>query len=204
MTCSLPDNTRSLPLVSPASVPPASVPGRSPAAEQRRFVTRLLLRLGVPAADVEDAAHDVFLLSCRRHLDLADGEDWHGWLCVTARYVGLNRRRAVRRESARRSFPQKELVLESEDRSLAPDDQLAARQLCRLLAEACERLSNEQQSAVRGLLEGGSAAEIALEQRTPVATIASRLRVSRLALRRHLHRRGWPVDPAQPAARRAA
>jgi DNA-directed RNA polymerase specialized sigma24 family protein len=163
-----------------------------------------MLHFGVPAADVEDAAHDVFLLSCRRRIDLSGSEDRHGWLYLTARYVGLNRRRSLRREAARRSFSADEAALEREDRTSAPDEQLAAQQLCRLLAAGLEQLSDAQRSAVSCLLEGCSATDIAVEQRAPVATVASRVRVSRLALRRHLQRSGWPVPPALPDARRAA
>lgn len=190
------------------SPPPSPVPrvggSGSPAAAQRSFVARLMLHFGVPAADVEDAAHDVFLISCRRRIDLSGSEDRHGWLYLTARYVGLNRRRSLRREAARRSFPPDEVELEHEDGTSTPDEQLAAQQLCRLLAEGLEQLSDDQRSAVRCLLGGCSAADIAVEQRAPVATVASRVRVSRRALRRHLHRHGWPLPAALPDARRAA
>src|SRR5688572_31352206 len=115
-----------------SSVPPAAGSSGSRAAEQRRFVTRLMLRFGVPAADAEDAAHEVFLISCRRRVDLAGSEDRWGWLYLTARYVSLNQRRSVRRESVRRCGPREELERASADAALAPDEQLAAQQLCQL------------------------------------------------------------------------
>lgn len=196
-----------LPRLSRTAGVPSSLPrgtSGSPAAEQRSFVARLLLHFGVPASDVEDAAQDVFLISCRRHLELASREDRHGWLYLTARHVGLNRRRSLRREAARRCFPRDEVELEREDGAGAPDEQLAARQLCQLLAEGLALLSDEQRNAVSHLLQGCSAADIAVEQRAPLATVASRVRVGRVALRRHLHRRGWPLSPALPDAKRAA
>jgi DNA-directed RNA polymerase specialized sigma24 family protein len=163
-----------------------------------------MLRFGVPAADAEDAAHEVFLISCRRQVDLTGSEDRSGWLYVTARYVSLNQRRSLRRERTRRSCQPEALEGARAHASLAPDEQLAAQQLCQLLAEGVEQLSLVQRGAVCALLDGNSPADIAQEQRTPLATVSSRLQVSRQALRRHLHRRGWPVAAAPPAARRAA
>jgi RNA polymerase sigma-70 factor, ECF subfamily len=164
--------------------------------EQRRYVTRLVRRFGVPAADVEDAAQDVFLISYRRQIGLDGVDDSAGWFFVAARYVCLNRRRSLRREAARRCFVRADAEAESVPGGLAPDEWLASRQLCGLLEGALARLKPEQQSVlVSSVLEDRTATEIASEQRAPVATIASRLRVGRQALRRDLHRHGWPVYP---------
>lgn len=200
-----------------SSVPRPPGASSAGAAEQRSFVTRLMLRFGLPPADAEDAAHDVFLISCRRQHELASREDRHGWLYLAARNVSRNRRRSLRREAARRSYqhdlPQRggardgaTALVEpaADDAGVQPDQWLAARQLGELLAEGLEQLSDEQRNVVRGALDGQSPAELARELDAPVATIASRLRMSRLALRRHLHRRGWPLGPAATALQRAA
>ncbi|HEU4580347.1 MAG TPA: sigma-70 family RNA polymerase sigma factor [Polyangiaceae bacterium] len=170
--------------------------------EQRSFVTRLMRRFGVPSADVEDAAQEVLLISHRREKEVDANDDRRAWLYQTARYVSYNRLRALRREARRRSFAPLDLDAQRAGTSCAPDDWAASRQLCALLTSALEQLRQEQRSVLlASLLEEHSVAEIALEQAAPVATVAARLQVGRRALRRHLHRRGWPVQPAAAGAR---
>jgi RNA polymerase sigma-70 factor (ECF subfamily) len=165
--------------------------------EQRNFVTRLMRRFGVPAADVEDAAQEVLLISHRHRKEVDASDDRRAWLYQTARYVSYNRLRALRREAQRRSFAALEVEALRARAGSSPDDWLASRQLCALLTNALEQLRQEQRSVLlASLLDEHSVAEIAIEQAAPPATVASRLRVGRQALRRHLHRRGWPVRPA--------
>jgi RNA polymerase sigma-70 factor (ECF subfamily) len=164
--------------------------------EQRNFVTRLMRRLGVPSADVEDAAQEVLLISYRRQKDVGADDDRRAWFYQTARYVSCNRLRALRREAQRRSFAPLDVEAQRAEAACAPDDWLASRQLCQLLSGALEQLRQEQRSVLlSSVLDEHSVAEIALEQDAAPATVASRLRVGRRALRRHLHRQGWPVRP---------
>lgn len=167
--------------------------------EQRIFVTRLMRRFGVPSADVEDAAQEVLLISYRQQKEVDASDDRRAWFYQTARYVSCNRLRALRREARRRSFAPLDLEAQRSDPGCAPDDWLASRQLCQLLSGALQQLRQEQRSVLlAAVLDQRSVAEIACEQHAPAATVASRLRVGRRALRRHLHRQGWPVRPATP------
>ena len=190
---------------STARVPGAALPVAAPSLEalprlreQRHFVTRLLRRFGVPPADVEDAAQDVLLISYRRQIRGDDGDDRRGWFYQTARYVSCNRRRARRREAARVHFGPLDVEAQRAEATVAADEWLESRQLCQLLARSLEQLRQEQRSVLlSNVLEGRSAAEIARELRAPLATVVSRLRVGRRALRRHLHRQGWPLCQRQ-------
>jgi RNA polymerase sigma-70 factor (ECF subfamily) len=165
--------------------------------EQRDFVTRLMRRFGVPSAEVEDAAQEVLLISYRQAQQGDAGDDRRAWLYRTARYVSYNRLRALRREAQRRSFAPLDIEALRAEAGCAPDDWLASRQLCQLLSAALEQLRQEQRSVLlASVLDEHSVAEIAIEQHAPPATVASRLRVGRRELRRHLHRQGWPVRPA--------
>lgn len=180
----------------PAAAPVRALPRLR---EQRHFVTRLMRRFGVPSADVEDAAQEVLLISYRQQKEVDASDDRRAWFYQTARYVSCNRLRALRREAQRRSFAPLDLEAQSADAGCAPDDWLASRQLCRLLSGALTQLRQEQRSVLlASVLDEHSVAEIAVEQHAPPATVASRLRVGRSALRRHLHRQGWPLRPAAP------
>ena len=169
--------------------------------EQRNFVTRLMRRFGVPSADVEDAAQEVLLISYRRQKEVEASDDRRAWFYQTARYVSYNRLRALRREAQRRSFAPLDIEAQRAVADCAPDEWLASRQLCRLLSSALGHLRQEQRSVLlASVLDEHSVAEIALEQHAPPATVASRLRVGRRALRRHLHQQGWPVRPTSPGS----
>jgi len=64
------------------------------------FVIRSLRRMGVPAADVEDAAQDVFVVAARRLADFAETHE-RSFLYGTAARVASERARAARRQRAR-------------------------------------------------------------------------------------------------------
>jgi RNA polymerase sigma-70 factor, ECF subfamily len=150
-------------------------------------VRRRVRACGVPHADVDDAAQDVFLALERRRAELAQHPELRGWLDVTARWVSQNRARARRRESKRRCDLGDALDRAVAERSEEPDRLLSRRQTCSAFQRALRSLRAEQREAIwLAALEGYSAAEIAADVDAPVATIASRLRLGRLRLRRLL------------------
>lgn len=67
------------------------------------FVFRVLRRLGTPAADVEDALQEVFLVVARKLPEYAERGGMRAWLFTIARQVALHapRRRASRAPPAR-------------------------------------------------------------------------------------------------------
>jgi len=69
--------------------------------EHFTFVWRCLRTLGVPRAQLDDAAQEVFLVVHRR-LDTFEGKaSFRSWLFGIVRHVAFNQRRSVRRKSGR-------------------------------------------------------------------------------------------------------
>jgi RNA polymerase sigma-70 factor (ECF subfamily) len=63
------------------------------------FVFRNLRRLGVPAAQVDDAVQEVFLVVHRRQGELAECASVEGWVFGVVLRVASDHRRALRRKS---------------------------------------------------------------------------------------------------------
>jgi RNA polymerase sigma-70 factor (ECF subfamily) len=79
-------------------------PGLGPAElypQLRLFVRRVLARLGTPAADVDDLAHEVFFTLHRKGCTFTHERAARAWLYATARRVAANDRRARSRAALR-------------------------------------------------------------------------------------------------------
>jgi RNA polymerase sigma-70 factor (ECF subfamily) len=90
----------------PAFVPAATAPlsDLEPAALYRggiAFVRRALAQLGVPAADVDDMAHEVFITLQRKGLSFSCTRAARAWLWAAARRHASNHRRARTRAASR-------------------------------------------------------------------------------------------------------
>jgi RNA polymerase sigma-70 factor (ECF subfamily) len=154
----------------------------------RDFVRGLVRKFGVPAADVDDAAQDVFIALQRHASELLESET-RCWLYGAARYVSLNRLRSLRREAAYRCFSKRDMDEFIDRAALGPEDASVSRGVLKLLQHALEALNPEQSAAILlADLEGYSAAEVARRAQVPTATVSSRLRVGRQLLRRKLRR----------------
>jgi len=196
--------TRALALAPQTPQSASSSPGTRPCAvedfetiyrERCRLVGRFVRHFGVPEADVEDAIQEVFVVLYRRWLreDVpANGRVTRlreptlitkSWLYLAARYVCLNRRRALRREGRRRSFAPVEFDFFPDERALDPFQQVALRQICRLLLDVIARNSLTQ-ALILSRVEGRSLTEIGALVGVPAQTVASRLRLARLAIER--------------------
>jgi RNA polymerase sigma-70 factor (ECF subfamily) len=147
---------------------------------ERRRIAGILRRLGVPAADVEDAVQDVFLaLHARFHL-LERGAALPKWLVAVAVRVSSNRRRSLRRAARYRSDVELKVDDIVDVRQVAPDDWSSDNERRLLLARALERLdSNKRQVFVLAEFEEHSMEEIAKLTSSSRNTVASRLRVAR-------------------------
>jgi len=163
-------------MVNTALEPPPA-PERPTFAEVYRselaYAWRLLRRLGVSEADLEDAAHDAFLVVHRRLTDYDPARPLRPWIAgITVRVASERRRRAHRR----REVP---------DASLDPvDTRVAAEQERRearvLLARALEALRPDRRVVVvLHDLEGHSMPEIVEIVEAPLNTLYSRLRLGR-------------------------
>jgi len=149
--------------------------------KERGRVSRLVRRLGVPPADVEDAVQDVFLALHSRFHQLDRGAGLHLWLAAAALRVCSNRRRSVLRRSAglrlNRELPVEEIV---DSRQILPDERSADNERCRLLARAIARLDeSRRQVFVLAELEERTAEEIAKLTCVSRNTVSSRLRIAR-------------------------
>lgn len=146
-----------------------------------RFVWRNLARLGVPEADIADAAQEVFLVVHRRLAEFDQRCKVSTWLYRICFNVASGRRRLahVRREVAcDHSQLDQTLVTQS-----ASSDQLA------LFDRLIEGMEIEQRAVfVLFEVEGYSGPEIAEMVNCPLPTVYSRLRLARAAFARAAER----------------
>jgi RNA polymerase sigma-70 factor (ECF subfamily) len=130
------------------------------------YVCRNLGRLGVPQGDLDDAAHEVFLVLYRRWGEVDPARPIRPWLFGVARRVAADAR-AKRRE----------VVSELPDVS-EPVDPLAAQR--DLVWHAMRALDDDRRVViVLHDFEGHTGAEIAAMLDIPVNTVHSRLRLAR-------------------------
>lgn len=151
--------------------------------EHHDFMWRSLRRLGVDAADVEDAVHDAFLVVARRMVEFAGRSSLRTWLFAIAIRIAQSRRRDHQREA--RHLQRYE---ESAAPRAAPDPRMQHEirvTLHQLLAEL-----EEGQRAVFIMieLESMTAPEIAAALELKLPTVYSRLRLARVAMRRAVAR----------------
>lgn len=153
------------------------------------YVQRVLLRFGVPEADVEDALQEVFLVVAQRLDSYVERGAMRAWLFVIARQVSLH----VLRANKRRARHASDVVSVS-----APDDphtSLQRREAVALieafLAQLDERLAPVFQLAE---IEQLSVPEIAAALGVKLNTAYSRLRLARGHFERWLAR----LEEAEP------
>lgn len=148
-----------------------------------RGIWRTLRRLGVAAAQLDDAAQDVFVVAYRRLAEF-DGRSLRGWLyAIAVRVASDYRRGAARRQS---------LPLAESLPTLVPDPGRASElnESVRILHSLLGELDETKRIAfVLGELEELSAPEIAEVLGVNLNTVYSRLRAARgdfdAALKRH-------------------
>jgi len=168
--------------VSSASVSQAgSSLSRAAAAFDQEFdhVYRTFRRLGVPRADAEDLAQDVFVVMCRRWSDFQTDRPLRPWLTGIAHHVARDHaRKHSRREVATAD-------IEHEDEAPWPDAQLASARARQLALQALAMLSEHHRSVlVRHELDGISIRAIGGEWSLPFFTVAARLRRARVRFTR--------------------
>lgn len=143
-------------------------------AEHAEFVWRSLRRLGVPAADVDDALQEVFLVVYRRINEYEDRGLMRAWLFSIGRQVASHYHRGARRSEERhRGLPVTALPRD-------PEEVLARREAERFVHDFLEKL-DEPRRLVFYLsdVEGLSAPEVAAALDTNLNTVYGRLRQAR-------------------------
>lgn len=159
-------------------------------------VSRWARRFGVPAPDVEDVVHDVFVVAFRRRSDFDPGRAAFGtWLFgVTAKVVQARRRRERWRARLRRAFPwwgdeagvRSPRVADAAEASTSVDRDEATELLHALLGEIGEKYRT---AIVMFELEGLTCEEIAAAVGCSLANVYVRVHRGRkklaAALARH-------------------
>ena len=157
------------------------------------FIWRLLRRLGVPEANVDDATQQVFCIATRRINEIAEGSE-RSFLFGTALRVASDDRRSARH----REEPKSEL-----DQHVSPDpspEELAdVRRRRQLLDEILDSMPIELRMVlVLFELEQMTKSEISAMLDIPEGTVMSRLRRAREEFKARARRRltrGRKVEP---------
>ena len=149
------------------------------------FVCNLLLRLGVREADVEDAAHDVFVTFHRKLAEYDPARPVRAWLAgIAVRVASDHRRRAHHRREVQA------LPIDAVDPSPSAEDEVDASKTRALVLEALEDVREERRPVlVLHDIEGLSAPQIAEALGVPLNTVYSRLRLARADMRAAVHKR---------------
>ncbi len=143
--------------------------------EHFELVWRSLRRLGVPAADVDDAAQRVFLLAARKLANITAGSE-RSYLFGIALRVASHARRAIKR----RGEIGDDALAAHEDPVPAADELLDQRRARDLLDEVLASLPLDVRAVfILFELEQMTLAEIAALIGAPQGTAASRLRRGR-------------------------
>src|SRR5258706_2687831 len=154
------------------------------AQEHLDFVWRCLRRFGVPAADADDAAQQVFLVAADKLSDVPVERE-RAFLFATAARVAANARRSIRR----RQSAYDNLSQAPDEPSASQDelsDQLRARALLdQVMADMPEDL---REVFVLFEIEEISIQDIATTLEIPIGTVGSRLRRARQAFQQAVTR----------------
>ncbi len=148
----------------------------------REFLPQVLKwarALGGPTSELEDIAHEVFLVVRRRLADF-DGENPAGWLYrITGRSVRDHRRKAwFRKIMSRRGEPDELDGIVAVDRPI--DELLEARRVSRTVEKLLDGMNVKRRVAfVLFEVEGLSGEEIATLEGIPVGTVWRRLHQAR-------------------------
>lgn len=137
---------------------------------------RVLQRLGVREAELEDAVQDVFAVAFRRRSDFHGGSKASTWITGIAIRVAHDYRRRVGRKPTEALDQHRHL----EDAKQSPDETVIRSQAGKVLLSLMDQLEPTQREVfVLAELEQLSAPEIASLTSTPVNTVYSRLRLAR-------------------------
>jgi RNA polymerase sigma-70 factor, ECF subfamily len=139
-------------------------------------IWRLLRRLGVLPAQLDDAAQEVFWVAARRLCDIEPGRE-HSFLYGVALRVAANE---VRRQRAAMPVTDLEQVPLLPDQRPSPEDELAEQQARELLDDVLNRMPIDLRTVfVLFEIEGLEVRQIAEIEEIPVGTASSRLRRAR-------------------------
>lgn len=139
-------------------------------------IWRLLRRLGVQHAQLDDAAQEVFWIAARRFSDIVVGRE-HAFLYGVALRVAAQESRKQRAAGA---LTDPDAIPTLADGLPSPEADLAQKQARKLLDSVLDGLAPELRAVfVLFELEGLELSQIAAVQEIPIGTVSSRLRRAR-------------------------
>jgi RNA polymerase sigma-70 factor (ECF subfamily) len=137
------------------------------------YVCVTLRRLGVPPSDIEDLAHEVFLVMYRRWDVYDPAHAIRAWLFGIAFRVAARHRKKLRRETLQPSP-------EIEDTAPGPDQAVAAHQARAIVAAALQEIPLKRRAVfVMHCIDNVAMREVASILSIPMFTAYSRLRKAR-------------------------
>ncbi|MBU0552820.1 RNA polymerase sigma factor [Myxococcota bacterium] len=143
-----------------------------------RHVWHTLRRLGVPARDLEDAAHDVFLIVHRRWADYDPSRPIKPWLTGIAWRVAADARK--RAGFRREQLLGDDLISARACDGPLPDALTASRQARELVDRGLKALDMDKRVVfIMSEMDGHTGPEIAEALGVPLNTIYSRIRLAR-------------------------
>jgi len=143
-------------------------------------VWRLLRRFGVPAAQLDDAAQEVFWVAARRFADIVPGREKAFLYGIALRVASNELRRAQASAELTRPLTDLDLELVLGDVAPSPEESLEQRRALALLDRVLGRLPLELRTVlVLFELEGLEVGKIAEIEGLPLGTASSRLRRAR-------------------------
>ena len=149
-------------------------------AQTHRFVWRSLRYLGVPAAEVEDAAQEVFMIAYRRLPEYEERGLVQGWLYGIARGVARNRGRARQRRLRRHASLAADSHTEPTAETGVSEESVDRARASRLIQQFLDSLKPKLRDVfVLVELEQTRAPEVAQQLGIPLNTVYSRLRLAR-------------------------
>lgn len=138
-------------------------------------IWRLLRRLGVPQAQLDDASQEVFWVAARRFKDIEPGRE-HAFLYGVALRIASN---LVRRAPAP-TWAEPEQLQCVADPQPTPEDRLQQRQMRQLLDDILNSMSSDLRTVlVLHEIEGLDVRQVAAIVEIPLGTASSRLRRAR-------------------------
>jgi RNA polymerase sigma-70 factor (ECF subfamily) len=138
-------------------------------------IWRLLRRLGVPLAQLDDASQEVFWVAARRFKDIEAGRE-HAFLFGVALRIAAN---LVRRNSTQ-NWADAEQLLGVADPRPTPEDRLQQRQLRQVLDDVLSSMADDLRTVlVLHEIEGLDVRQVAEIVGIPLGTASSRLRRAR-------------------------
>jgi RNA polymerase sigma-70 factor (ECF subfamily) len=158
---------------------------------EEAYVLRSLRRLGVHDADVEDVAHEVFLLVHAKLAELDGDRPVRPWLFAFCFRMAANHRRKARRSASNASPPPEELA----DPSPRMDERLEMEDDRRLVLTALEILDLDRRAVfVMHCLDEIPIPEVAATLGIPLGTAYTRLRAAKQLFVEEVRRLGRSRD----------